>query len=331
MPSPKLRTKPQTEVVIVHKDEPTDVIIIGGGPAGLTAAIYATRAGLKTTIIERALLGGMITTTGKIENYPGFPEGISGQELGQRMEEQAKKLGANIVYGSVSKISNGSKNKKVEIDSATTDGHDKAYEAKSIIIASGTSSKKTGIPGEKKLTGRGVSYCAVCDGPFYKDKQVMVIGGENAAIEEALFLSNIAAKVFVVYKKSTLNADSVLATRANLDPKIYFIGDSVLKEIHGTQKVTEAVIKNLKTGQASTIPIDGIFFYAGSAPNVSFFGELIKLDKDGFIITDEDMKTSVPGIFAAGDVRAKHLRQVSTAVADGAIAAVSAKKYLDNE
>jgi thioredoxin reductase (NADPH) len=310
--------------VIIHKDDPIDVIIIGGGPAGLTAGIYAARAGLKTIIIERALPGGLITTTEKIENYPGFPDGIAGQELGSKMEEQAKKLGINFIYGSVTKVTSTKKSKKVEIDG-------KSYETKALIISTGTTPKKLGIPGEAELMGRGVSYCAVCDGPFYKGKQVMVVGGGNAAIEEALFLSNIAAKVSVVHRRSTLRADAVIVTRANLDPKIYFIWDSNLEEIRGDKNVKEAVVKNVKTGKSVNLSVDGIFIYVGTDPNTAFLEDLLKLDKNRFIITDEEMKTSVPGIFAAGDVRGKPLRQVATAVSDGAIAAVSAKKYLDNE
>ncbi|OGB87513.1 thioredoxin-disulfide reductase [candidate division WOR-1 bacterium RIFCSPLOWO2_02_FULL_46_20] len=297
-----------------------DLIIIGGGPAGLTAALYALRARLKVLLVEKMILGGAASTTFQIENYPGFPEGLSGLELGKRLQEQVNKLNLEILWGDSTRV----KDRQVQVDGKT-------LSAKAIIIATGTESTKLGIPGEDKFRGRGVSYCATCDGPFYKDKNVMVIGGGNAAIEEALFLTRYASKVSVVHRRDKLRADKILGERALANEKIYFYWNSIAEKIGGQEKVDELTVKDLLTDKKFKVPVDGIFVYIGSQPNSTLVKGLVKLDKQGFIITDEDMKTSTQGVFAAGDIRAKSLRQIVTAAADGAIAAESARKYIEEK
>lgn len=326
-----LLTKPKLEAIVIEKGPPFDLIIIGGGPAGISAAIYALRFGLHTLLIEKTVLGGLASTVFEIENYPGFPEGICGMELTKHMQDQAQKLGLQIFWGNVLKLSpeairQGGKTAKegceVEVDG-------KKLIAKAVIVASGTEVQKLGIPGEDKLRGRGVSYCATCDGPFYRDKNIIVVGGGNSAVEEALFLTRYASKVSIIHRRDALRADKILAERALRHPKIYFFWRSVVEEISGKDRVEEVVLKDLSTGKKIRVPVDGVFIYIGSRPNTEFAKDLIKLDEKGFILTDENMKTSAPGVFAAGDVRAKSLRQIVTAAADGAIAADSVRKYID--
>lgn len=316
----QLKTRPKPKAVKTDKNPNLDLIIIGGGPAGLTAAIYALRARLKVLLVEKMILGGTASTTFQIENYPGFPEGLSGIELGKRLQEQVNKLNLEILWGDSTKI----KDHQVQVDG-------KMLSAKAIIIATGTESAKLGVPGEDKFRGRGVSYCATCDGPFYKDKNVMVIGGGNAAIEEAIFLTRYASKVSIVHRRDKLRADKILSERALANEKIYFYWHSMAEKIGGQEKVEDITLKDLLTDKKFKVPVEGIFVYIGSQPNSTFVRGLVKLDKQGFIVTDEEMKTSVPGIFAAGDIRAKSLRQIVTAAADGAIAAESARKYIEEK
>ncbi|NQU17031.1 MAG: thioredoxin-disulfide reductase [Candidatus Saganbacteria bacterium] len=299
-----------------------DIIIIGGGPAGLSAAIYAGRFGLKSLLIEKAILGGLASTTFRIENYPGFPEGISGIDLANKLEEQARLYGAKILYGNASAIEIEKKFKIVEVDKKT-------FKTKAIILASGTDPKKLNIPGEKKLRGRGVSYCGTCDGPFYKDKNILVIGGGNSAVEEAIFLTRYAKKVSIVHRRDKLRADHALAKQARSHPKIFMLWNSILEEIKGSERVEEAVLKNTTTGKNSTIKTDGVFVYVGSNPQTEFLKGTINLDEHGFITTTGRLTTSQPGIFVAGDVRQKTLRQIVTAAADGAMAADEARKYIE--
>ncbi|OEG71324.1 thioredoxin reductase [Candidatus Endomicrobiellum trichonymphae] len=298
-----------------------DAIIIGGGPAGLSAAIYASRARLKTLIIEKIGCGGQMTTTDLLENYPGFNAGINGFELAVKLEKQARDFGAEIVYGEASAIERGSSKKVITAKYA--------YETKTIIIATGTRAKKMNIPGESEFIGRGVSFCAVCDAPFYRDKNVLVVGGGDSAVEEAVYISKFAKDVTIVHRRNELRAAKILQERMKLHPNISVIYDSVPKEIFGRDSVEKVTVTNIKTNENRDLIIDGVFVFTGLIPNTLFLSG-ITLDKAGYIITDENMNTSSVGIFACGDIRKKHLRQVVTAVSDGAQAAVSAQHCIEN-
>ncbi len=321
---PTLKLAPKTAAVIKEGMSPFELIIIGGGPAGLTAGIYAKRAAIDALLIEKALPGGLITTTDLVENYPGFPEGITGTELGKKLEDQARKYGLDIVFGKVIKLE-----VKNSIKMVHTEEH--SYSGKAVIIASGSEPKKLGVPGEESFIGRGVSYCATCDGPFYKDKNVAVIGGGNGALEEAIFLTKFAKLVTVIHRRDALRADNVLQKKAASNPKIFFKLHTAVEEIKGDDKVRSLKLTDTSSGKKSSINVDGIFIYAGLNPNTDFVKDLIKLDENGHIITDEKLKTNIDGIFAAGDVRKKTLRQVVTSVADGAIAVNSVKEYLGSK
>ena len=318
----KTLVRPKLKRQKAKKGPHLDLIIIGGGPAGLTAAIYALRSGLNVLLVERMILGGMASTTFKIDNYPGFPEGVSGQELANRLQEQVKRLGLEIVWSRAIAVKKEGETFEVILDN-------KVLTSQALIVATGTESAKLGVPGEDKFRGQGVSYCATCDGPFYKDKNIMVVGGGNSAIEEALFLTRYAKKISVVHRRDQLRADKILSSRAKADPKIYFFWHSVIEQIKGEQKVGEVVLKDLKTNKNLNVPIDGIFIYIGSNPNSEIVKDLVKLDKTGFIQTDENMATGTKGLFAVGDVRAKSLRQIVTACSDGAIAAEAARKFVE--
>lgn len=318
----EIKTFPELEAVIVSKNNQIDLLIIGGGPAGLAAGIYGARAGLKVLIIEKTLLGGLVPSTFMIENYPGFPSGIAGQELSEKFEEQAKRLGVEITWGNASQI-------KVQKNYFITVVDDKQIKSKAVIIATGTESQKLGIAGEDHFRGRGVSFCAVCDGPFYKDKNIVVVGGGNSAIEEALYLTRFASKVQVVHRRDKLRADKMLEWRAKANSKMFFVWNSVIKEIAGKEKVEEIIIEDTHTKKTRKVKCDGIFVYIGSQPNTAFVADLIKLNKKGYIKTNKKLETSVPGIFAAGDVRDKALRQIVTAAADGAQTAQEANQYIE--
>ena len=318
----QVKPKPKPQAAVIGKGPLLDLIIIGGGPAGLSAALYAVRAGLKTLLIEKMILGGQASTTFFIENYPGFPEGLSGMELSNRMQDQVRRLGLDILWGNALSVKNKKNHREIQVDG-------KPLTSKAVIIATGTEAAKLGVPGEDEFRGRGVSYCATCDGPFYKDKNIMVVGGGNSAIEEALFLTRYANKISIVHRRNELRAEKILAERALSNSKIYFFWHSVVEEISGKEKIERIVLKDLQTGKKLKVPMDGIFVYVGNKPNTEMLKETVKLDPKGFIPTDENMKTSATGIYAAGDVRVKSLRQVVTAVADGAIAAESARKYIE--
>ncbi|MBI5050888.1 MAG: thioredoxin-disulfide reductase [Nitrospirae bacterium] len=300
-----------------------DVIIVGGGPAGLTAGLYTSRARLKSLLIEKGFPGGQVMTTEWVENYPGFDEGISGIELSQRMERQAKRFGLEIIQGVVSAFSLQEKIKKLTFE----DGQ--VYEAKSVILATGANPKPLKISGEEKYRGRGVSYCATCDGAFFKGKRIAVIGGGDAAVEEALFLTKFAESVLIVHRREQLRAAKVIQERAFSNPKIKFTWNSVAEKIDGDDTVNKVFLKNVKTGETSSFDVEGVFIYIGYTPNTEFFKGIARLDENNYIITDDKMCTSVPGVFAAGDVRAKPLKQIATAVGDGATAGVSAEKYIE--
>jgi len=301
-----------------------DVIIIGGGPAGLTAGLYTSRARLSSLLIEKAFTGGQVMTTEWVENYPGFEDGISGAELSQKMEKQATRFGLEITQGSVIDIAVDNGTKKVILED------NKQYEAKVVIIATGSNPKPLNISGEDEFRGRGVSYCATCDGAFFKDVKLAVIGGGDSAVEEGLFLTKFAEVVYIIHRRDQLRAAKVVQERALANDKIKFIWDSVPESIEGdTSGVTLINIKNLKTGEKSGLDVKGVFIYIGYNPNTLFLQKLVKLNESNYIIADENMATSVPGIYVVGDVREKPLKQIATAVGDGAIAAVSAEKYIE--
>lgn len=297
-----------------------DTIILGGGPAGLSAAIYAARGAVSTAIIDINMLGGQPSNYLELENYPGF-QIVGGYDLMEKFEEHADKFG--VQKFPMQEIENVDlKNKIIKT---------KEYEfiAKTIIIATGAQPMKLNVAGEKEFVGRGVSYCAVCDGAFYKNKVVAVVGGGNAAVEEAMYLTKFADKVYVIHRRDELRADKIVQERAFKNEKLEFIWDTVVKEIKGDALVTNVVLENVKTKEITNLPVNGVFPYIGMSPNAELFSGQLQQDARGFIITDETMSTSIEGVFAVGDVRTTPLRQVVTAAADGAVGAVYAVKYLE--
>jgi thioredoxin reductase (NADPH) len=300
-----------------------DLIIIGGGPAGLTAGIYTARARLNVLLLERLAPGGQVLTTDWVENYPGFPDGISGFELVERMKTQAENFGLPIRLEEVVGLEFSSE-KKIVITNK------ERIEAKAVILALGATPKKLGIEGEEVLTGKGVSYCATCDGPFYKDQEVAVIGGGDTALEEALFLTRFASKIHLAHRRDKLRAIKLLQDRAMAEEKIKFLWDTIPLKILGENGVEGIELKNVKTGEVSRKEIQGVFIFVGTQPNADVINGMVKQDENGFVITDEKMKTSFPGVFAAGDIRSKPWRQISTAVGEGATASFFAERYLES-
>ncbi len=299
-----------------------DLVIIGGGPAGLAAGLYAARAKLAVILLEKMMQGGQAFSTEHIENYPGFPEGVAGPELTSKMEEQAKRFGLEIVSAEVQDLIPGDKEHQIITAS-------EKYTARAVIIASGAEPSKLQVPGESEFHGRGVSYCATCDGAFYRDREVVVIGGGDAAVEEAIYLTKFAKKVSIVHRRDSFRATRVLQERAFSNEKINVIWNTQLQGIYGKDTVEYVTLQNKTNGETTDLPTNGVFMYVGTKPANEYLKGLVKVDERGYIITDENMATNVPGIFAAGDVRKKLLRQVITAVADGAIAAVAAEKIID--
>jgi thioredoxin reductase (NADPH) len=298
-----------------------DVLIIGGGPAGLTAGIYAGRGSLNTIILEKGNPGGQIAQTDEVENYPGFPDVVSGPELSQRMVQQAEKFGAKIVFDevlSLEKIAGGFSIK----------GYDKTYTTKVVIIATGANPKRLNVPGEDKFYGRGVSTCATCDGFFYRGKHVIVVGGGDAAIEEGTFLTKFAETVTVVHRRSELRANKVAQDRAFRNPKMKFVWNTVVEEVLGDETVTGVKVKNLETGESSTMPTDGVFIYVGHEPNTGFLSGTLELNNHGYVAVKDEIYTSVEGIYSAGDVSDEIYRQLSTSVGAGTKAAMKAEKYI---
>jgi len=300
-----------------------DVIIAGAGPAGMTAAVYASRANMDTLMLERGMPGGQMVDTEDIENYPGYDH-ILGQELSTKMFEHAKKFGAEYAYGDIKDVVDHGDYKVVNAGSKT-------YKTKALIITTGAQYKKLGIPGEEELTGRGVSYCAVCDGAFYKDKEIVVIGGGDSAVEEGVYLTRFAKKVTIIHRRDELRAQKILQDRAFNNDKIEFLWDTIVEKINDKDgKVGSLSIKNVKTNETSEFETDGVFVYIGMVPLSEPFKTLDIVDEEGYIPTNENMETKIPGIFAAGDIRVKDLRQIVTATGDGSIAAEQAQKYLEN-
>jgi len=298
-----------------------ELIIIGAGPAGLTAGLYAGRFKLNTLILEKMSVGGQIITSVDIENFPGFPGGISTQELVDKFKQQVDDLKIKINSDEVKEITEAKEGYALKCANCT-------YETKAVIIASGAQPKSLGIPCEEKLIGRGVSYCGTCDAPFFKDKEVAVIGGGDRAIEEAIYLSRHASKVTIIHRRNALRASRILEDKARSIPKIAFLLETVVEELVGENRLEKLKIKNVKTGVQSDFSCQGIFIFVGIKPNTEFLKNVLNIDESGFIITDQDLVTSRKGIFACGDCRKKSLYQVVNACAEGALAAHSANRYL---
>lgn len=301
-----------------------DVVILGSGPAGLSAAIYACRGAVKTAVIDISMFGGQPSNYLELENYPGFPV-IGGFELMEKFEEHADKFGVEkFPLQEIEKIDLLSELKIIETQDAV-------FKTKTVIIATGAQARKLGIPGEKEFVGRGVSYCAVCDGAFYKDKTVAVIGGGNAAVEEGMYLTKFAKKVYIIHRRDALRADKIVQERAFKNDKVEFIWNSIPKEVIGTNTVEKLIIQGTNDSELKELNVDGVFPYIGFSPNVDGIAGLVRQTFDGFIETDVNMQTSVEGVFAVGDVRNTPLRQVITAASDGAVAACAAVKYLEEK
>lgn len=300
-----------------------DIIIIGGGPAGLTAGLYGARSLLKVLLLERLAPGGQVLTTDRVENYPGFPEGVSGFELIDRMKKQAEHFGLEIRNEEVQKLELSNTQKRVYAGK-------EILETKTVILCCGANWKRLGIEGENKLVGKGVSYCATCDGPFYRDQEVAVIGGGDTALEEAIFLTRFVKKIYLVHRRDKLRGTKLLQERAKAQQKITFLWETIPLKILGQQGVEGIELQQVRTKEISQKAVSGVFVFIGTQPNTDLVKGRLDLNREGFIKTDVDMQSSIPGVFAAGDVRAKLLRQISTAVGEGATAAFAAEKYLES-
>ena len=299
-----------------------DVVILGAGPAGLTAAIYAQRMALTTLVLEKLAPGGQTLITERIENYPGFPEGVSGPQLSNLIQKQAKNLGMKYKQEEAKEIRLSGDKKVVTTDSG------KEYNALAVIIATGGASKRLGVEGEREFTGRGVSYCATCDAPFFKDEEILVVGGGDTAVEEVLYLTKFARKIHLVHRKGMLRAQKILQERLFSSPKAEVIWKSKVTKIYGEGKVEGILLEELEKGKLRSLACSGVFIFIGLDPNTGFLGDLVELDKNGFVKTNPDMRTSVQGIFACGDVRAGSFRQIIVACGEGALAAHTMGRYL---
>ncbi len=301
-----------------------DVVIIGGGPAGLTAGLYTSRANLSTLLIERMIMGGQVMTTTKVENYPGFPGGIDGPDLMMRFQEHCQEFGLKVDYGEVENLVDEGAEKVLTVDGKTV-------RARAVIITTGAEPRKLDIPGEKELTGRGVSYCATCDGAFFRNVPVAIVGGGDTAAEEALFLTRFASKVYLIHRRDKLRATSILQDRLAANEKIEILWDTTVDRAEGDASGLQAAqIRNVQTGEVRSLPLQGLFVAIGVVPKAHFLADILTLDDEGYILTDAECRTSLPGVFAAGDVRKKILKQIATAVGDGAVAAIMAEKYLED-
>lgn len=300
-----------------------DVIIIGGGPAGLTAGLYTSRAKLQTLLLERMIMGGQVMTTTKVENYPGFPGGIDGPDLMMRFQEHCQEFGLEVKTGEAEGLVDNGETKTLTVDG-------KELKTRAVIITTGAEPSKLGVEGEDSFIGRGVSYCATCDGAFFRDVEVAIIGGGDTAAEEALFLTRFASKVYLIHRRDELRATKILQDRLKANDKIEILWNTVIEKVNGDNTgMTSVALKNLDTGASSELPLAGMFVAIGVTPKAHFLTEILTLDDDGYILTDAECRTSMPGVFAAGDVRKKILKQIATAVGDGAVAAIMAEKYLD--
>ena len=297
------------------------LIIIGSGPGGLTAAIYTARAELNPLVLVGQNPGGQLGLSSEVDNYPGFPETMEGFELYQKMRAQAERFGARIVEDEATELNLGTHPFTVKTWGDT-------YEARALIVATGTTPRKLDVPGEERLRGRGVSYCAVCDGFFFKDRPLAVVGGGDAALEEGNYLAKVGSRVHLIHRRDRLRGEKRLQQRLFRNEKVEILWDSVVTEILGEETVTGLGLKNVRTGETSQLPVDGVFVYVGDTPNTAFLGGQLALNEHGYIVTDDEMRTSVPGVFAAGDVRGPRVRQITTAVGSGAEAAISANRYI---
>lgn len=306
-----------------HSDKVENVVILGSGPAGLAAALYAARAELAPFVLTGMELGGQAALTHMIENYPGFPEGVGGAELGGLFQKQAERFGARIEMDSA-----------ISVDLSTrplvVNTYSKSIQTNSLIIATGASPVHLNVPGESEFVGLGVSYCATCDGYFFKDKKVVVVGGGDSAIEEAIFLTRYATSVKIIHRRNALRAGAILQNRANENPKISFVWDSVVKSIEGNEKVDSVRLKNVKTGEEQVLETDGVFIFVGHHPNTELFNDQLELNPEGYIKTNMKMQTSVTGVYAAGEAMDPDFRQVVTSAGMGAAAAIQAAKYLES-
>jgi thioredoxin reductase (NADPH) len=302
-----------------------DLIILGGGPAGLTAGLYAARSRLDVLLLEGKACGGQLLTYETVENYPGFPEGIGAPDLVQRMVEQATNFGLKIEKGHAISVQ-----VHPETHEKTIVLKDREIHCKALIIATGAHERKIGVEGENRLRGKGVSYCATCDGAFFEDCIISVVGGGDMAVEEAIYLTRFGREVNVIHRRDELRATKVIQERAFKNPKINFIWDTVVTRINGDELVDSVTLENVKSGEIAELATDSVFVFVGTQPSSGFLGNVVSLDKNGFLFVDNEMETNVPGIYAAGDVVSKRLRQVSVSVGGGATAAFSAEKYLEN-
>jgi thioredoxin reductase (NADPH) len=300
-----------------------DLVIIGGGPAGMTAGLYAARAAMKTLLLEQGMPGGQAATTDRIDNYPGFPQGISGPELMMQMDEQARRFGVEVEFARVNEIVPGQGMFTLKTESGD-------ISARTLVVATGAASRALGVPGEQEFMGRGVSYCATCDGAFFQGKKVAVVGGGDSALQEGLFLTKFAEKVYIIHRRDEMRATKVIQEKAMKNEKIELILNAAVTSILGTDNVEAVKIVDVKTKEEKSVAVDGVFVYIGKKPASDLVKELVRIDEKGYIIVNQQMMTSVPGIFAAGDVRQTPLRQVVTAVADGAVAAVAAEHYIES-
>jgi thioredoxin reductase (NADPH) len=313
---PSLVEEPATDGPAVE-----NVLIIGGGVAGFTAAMYAGRAALRPLLLVGNALGGQAASTEMMENYPGFPEGVAGPELIERVQKQATQFGARVEYDEALEVD-------FSVRPFVVKTYGKTYQAHSVIVATGARSRRLGVPGESKFLGRGISFCATCDGFFYRGKRVAVVGGGNSAVEEGMYLARLAERVYVIHRRDELRAEKVLQERALQNPKMEFIWDTVVEEIVGDEHVEKIVLRNRKTDERSDLDIDGVFEYVGMLPNTDLFKGKLEMDEHGYLVTDRRQETSVPGVFAAGDVQSPYSRQVVIAAGTAAAAAIEAERYL---